>query len=251
MNSKNFETINKNKHAKLKVNSDAGLGHLTYYTNTIILAEEVADVSADAPIIFLKDPATGTFKLSALLGFPGESNLFIDHDENWIGTYLPITLGLEPFGLFTDGLEDERIRLNTNSHYLSTQHGHALFEGDNESGYLKEMRSKLESVIDAAIQTDNFISALVNRGLLTELKLVLKDQNNNCEVIDDLYTINMEEILKLSNDDVINFHRLNYWGAIYGIQQSLKQIKKLLLLKNKNTEDVKYSISIHINSGNI
>jgi hypothetical protein len=46
------------------------------------------------------------------------------------------------------------------------------------------------------------------------------------------------------------FHEMNYWGAIYGIQQSLKQFKKLVQLSNAQKSNSKIKMTIHIDREN-
>lgn len=246
-----FEVINEVQHNDLRVKSHNGCSHLKTLNNSPIFAEEISEIAANFPIVFLKDASTGTFKLSALFGLMPKENLFVNEKGNWTGTYIPVALNIDPFGLVLDAESDEkRITINVNSPCVSKEEGSELFTNQQETPYLTDMRKQLNTIADASIQTDKLIAELVNRNLLTEFKISIDGLSKEPQVIDDLYTINTDEFSYLSNDDVFMFHKMNYWGAIYGIQQSLKQFKKLVQLRNAQTSNNKIKMTIHIDREN-
>jgi hypothetical protein len=246
-----FEVINEAKHKELRVKPNTTCSHLKTVNNSPLFAEEIPEIAANFPIAFLKDASTGMFKLSALFGLMPEENLFVNENGNWTGTYIPVVLNLDPFGLVLDAESDEnRIEINVNSSCVSKEEGNQLFENQQETPYLVDMRKQLNTITDASIQTDKLISELVNRNLLTEFKISIEGLSQEPQVIDDLYTINTDEFSYLSNDDVLMFHEYNYWGAIYGIQQSLKQFKKLVQLRNILHPKSKIKVTIHIDREN-
>ncbi|MFT5851050.1 MAG: hypothetical protein ACI87J_001016 [Colwellia sp.] len=246
-----FEVINEASHNELRVKPHSGCNHLKTVNNSAIFAEEISEVAANFPIAFLKDPSIGTFKLSALFGLMPEENLFVNEKGDWSGTYIPVALNLDPFGLVLGAQSDEkRITINVNSPCVSKAEGEKLFENQQETPYLASMRKQLNTIVDASIQTDKLIAELVNRNLLTEFKISIEGLSEEPQVIDDLYTINTDEFSYLSKEDVFMFHEMNYWGAIYGIQQSLKQFKKLVQLSNAKTSNSKIKITIYIDGEN-
>ena len=246
-----FEVIDEASHNKLRVKSHSGCNHLKAVNNSPIFAEEISEVTANFPIAFLKDVSKGTFKLSALFGLMPDENLFVNEKGDWSGTYIPVALNLDPFGLVLDAQSDaNRITINVNSPYVSKTEGEMLFVNQQESPYLANMREQLNTIVDASIQTDKLIAELVNRNLLTEFKISIEGLSEEPQVIADLYTINTDEFSYLSKEDVIMFHEMNYWGAIYGIQQSLKQFKKLVQLSNAQKSNSKIKMTIHIDREN-
>jgi hypothetical protein len=246
-----FEVINKVSHNELRVKSHSSCNHLKTVNSSAIFAEEIPEVAANFPIAFLKNASTGTFKLSALFGLMPEENLFVNEKDNWTGTYIPVALNIDPFGLVLDAQSDEeRITINVNSPCVSKAEGEKLFEKQQETPYLASMRKQLNTIVDASIQTDKLIAELVNRNLLTEFKISIEGLSKEPKVIDDLYTINTDEFSYLSNEDVVMFHKMNYWGAVYGIQQSLKQFKKLVQLSNEQKPQRKIKLTIHIDREN-
>ena len=246
-----FEVINEIEHNELRVKSHNSCSHLKAVNNSPVFAEEISEVAANFPIAFLKDASTGTFKLSALFGLMPEENLFVNEKDNWTAAYLPVALNLDPFGLVLDAESDEnRITININSSCISKGEGNELFSNQQETSYLLGMRKQLNTIADASIQTDKLIAELVNRNLLTEFKISIEGLSEEPHIIDDLYTINTDEFNYLSKDDVFMFHQMNYWGAIYGIQQSLKQFKKLVQLRNAQPSNNKIRMAIHIDNEN-
>ncbi len=251
MSNINYHSIAEATHADVRINSNIGCAHLATVNSSSILAEEVAEMAGSCPVVFLQDEESGTFQLSVLFAlFPNE-NLFVNQQDNWSGTYIPVALDMEPFAVFAgEENENDRIKIKENSPCLSTTKGDKLFEKGKESAYLTDKRAQLETVIDAAIQTEEFIENLVNRNLISEFAITLEGLPEGSKVIKGLYTINMDEFRYLTNEDVIFFHEMHYWGAVYACQHSMKQFKKLLQLHNERHADNKITLTLHIDREN-
>lgn len=241
-----FEAIDKQIHGNLKVKPINNVNHLNEKSNAIIVAEEIVDILGDAPIVLLKDAQTGVFKLSAIYGLAKDENLFINTEGAWLGNYIPVTFNMEPFGISIGEDKIDRIKINVNSGCISNTEGHTLFDEGQESKYLTNMRQQLESIIDASLQTDNFMRELVNHNLLAEFKVILETEGGEKRELADLYTINTEELAMLSQEDLTQFHKMNYLGPIYGMQQSIKQFRKLVKLHNNRYPTKKVKAAIHI-----
>jgi hypothetical protein len=242
-----FEVINQAEHDELRIKPHSHYAHLKTVNNSPIFAEEIPEVAANLPIVLLKDASAGAFKLLTLFGLIGDENLLVDENNNWTGSYVPVAVNLDPFGLVIDAQsDDKRITLNINSPCISKTEGNKMFENKKETPYLINMRRQLNTIVDASVQTGALIAELVNRNLLTEFKISINGLSNEPQVIHDLYTINTEEFSYLSDEDVVMFHKMNYWGAIYAIQHSMKQFKSLVQLRNKMHPNNKISLEIHI-----
>lgn len=245
--SENYQSITLNKHSETHINMSNDYKHLANYNSSSIVAEEIADVAANFPIVLIKDDSTGRFQLSALYGLEQDENLFVDDNNEWLATYIPTGLNVMPFGLFlSEEDESDRIKIDENSAFISNGKGKKLFENGQPSAFYSSMQEQLHTIIDASAQTEHFIENLVNRNLITELTLVIDGLDDKPQVINDLYTINTDEFSYLSQEDVMLFHELHYWGPIYAIQQSLSQFKKLVQLKNKIDSNNNIKLSVHI-----
>lgn len=239
-----LQSICVDKHSNLRVNLSNDHSHFSSHNSCAIVADEITQSAANFPVAFVKDPESGRFQLSALFGLLPQENLFVGSDNKWLGTYLPTGLSIMPFGVVIgEGAESDWIKIDANSTCLSCDIGQPLFEQGQPSHFYQDMRQQISTLIDASSQTEIFIENLVNRNLLTEMTIVLTDGEGKQQVINDLYTINVDEFAYLTQEDVMLFHRLHYWRAIYAIEQSVHQFKRLSQLKNRQAP---MSLSIHI-----
>lgn len=244
--SEDYQVINAVDHADVCVKTGE-FHYLKKLNNSAVVAEEVADVAAECPIVFLRDEASGKFQLSALFGLKPEENLFVDSQGEWSGTYIPVNFSIKPFGTSGETKDEESVLcIDMNSAKVSKEDGKKLFENGVESRYLIGMRQQLETIIDATIQTEKLTAELVNRNLLTECKLVITGLSEEPQVISDLYTINTAEFSFMSKEDVLMFHEMGYWGAVYGIQHSMRQFKKLVKMRNSQYPDSQIKLAVHI-----
>jgi hypothetical protein len=244
-----YTPLSNETHANLKVNIASTLSHLKSVNNTSVVAEEIAEIAADCPVVLLKNEETGKFQLSALLGLSALENLLIDDEGKWIGTYIPVGLEIAPFGFFIDK-EDEagRLQIDMNSTFLSDTVGKALYENGTESIFLQQMREQLELIHDASVQTEALIENLVNRNLIAALKVVINADGIEQQIIGDLYTINVDEFAYMANEDIVMFHQMGYWGPVYAMKQSLSQFKRLASLKQQQDQKGKVTVLLHIDS---
>ena len=242
----NFQSINNTEHADLCVKDFSDCHHLTNTNYSALVAEEIADMAANCPVVFLKDADSGRFQLSALFGLTPNENLFVNEKGQWLGTYIPVNFNIKPFSTSSaDENSEDWLCIDVNSPNVSKSEGKRLFENNTESAYLSQMRQQLETIIDASVQTEKLTQELVNRNLITEFKLIIEGLTEEPEVIHDLYTINVDEFSYLTSEDVFMFHEMNYWGPIYAIQHSMKQFKKLVQLRNARYAKSKIKLTLH------
>ncbi|WP_440873665.1 SapC family protein [Thalassotalea sp. PLHSN55] len=247
MSNENYQSICATAHADMRIKANVGCTHLAALNNSAVLAEEVAEMSGSCPVVFLQNEEAGSFQLSALFALLPDENLFIDKQGNWTGTYIPVGLNLDPFAVFVGAeKESDRMKIRKDSSRLSTSEGEKLFENGQESAYLTDIKAQLETVIDASVQTERFIQNLVNRNLLSQFAIKIEGLPEGPKVINGLYTINTDEFAYLTNEDVLMFHEMHYWGPIYAIQHSMKQFKKLVQLHNIRHPGVKIKLTLHI-----
>ena len=174
----------------------------------------------------------------------------VNEQGQWTSPYVPVGLNMAAFGVFgSEENEKDRVKIEPNSPFLSTTEGKPLFDGKDESAFLKDMRAQLETVIDASMQTSTFIESLVNRNLICEFGLTIESLENSDgkpKIIKGLYTINSDEFPYLAAEDVQMFHEMGYWGPIYAIKHSMNQFKKLVQLHNEKHSSEKIKLNVHV-----
>jgi len=243
----NHQSICATTHADVRIKTKVDCAHLVTLNSSSLVAEEIAEMAGCCPVVFLQDEDAGSFQLSALFALLPDENLFVNQQGSWTETYIPVGLNMDPFSVFVGAEnENDRIKIRASSPCISKTDGEKLFENGQESAYLTDMRAQLETVIDASIQTEKFIQNLVNRNLIAEFGLTIEGLPDGPKVIKGLYTINIDEFAYLTNEDVLMFHEMHYWGPIYAIQHSMKKFKKLVQLHNARHPHTKVKLTLHI-----
>jgi len=241
-----YQAISPDEHGELGVVTGSGFGHVAHMSRVGVVAEEVTEVVADCPVVFLRDAESDRYRLSALLGLTGDENLFVDSDGRWLGTQVPVGIRMLPFGmLLGGGDESQRFRIDVNSPLITRNGGQPLFEGGDSSVFLQKRRGFLEALIDSTVQTELFIEKLVDRNLLKEFMISIEGISDKPQAIRDLYTIDVDVFEKMSEEDVLEFHEFHYLGVVYAIQQSLTQFRRLIQLRNSRYPDQTVSVTVH------
>lgn len=243
----NFKPISDQLDPELRVVTRAGFKHLKHFNNAALTGEEVVAAAANFPVVFLQDEETGRFELAALLGLEADENLFVDAAGQWQGTHLPKSLSALPFAAFPSReKESERIQIDIDSPIVSRSQGELLFKNGEETSFLKARRQYIEMVTDSHLQTESMVEELVNRNLMAEFLLQIQDGGGEPRIIRGLYTINMDEFSYLTDADILSFHKLNYWGPIYAIQQSVTQFRRLVQMRDRIRPGNKTKLTIHL-----
>ena len=60
-----YQSISAEAHGDLRIKSNVGYRHLAQMNNSLILAEEIAEIASSLPVVFLQDEDAGRFQLSA------------------------------------------------------------------------------------------------------------------------------------------------------------------------------------------
>ena len=243
---RNLIRLNPDEHASLKVQVPSDYRHLAETNSSAIVVEEVSDVACNFPIAFLRDEESGSFHLNALLGLYAGQNLFTDKTGEWTATYLPSGMSLLPFSFFVEPDVDDQLTLDVGSDLVSEEEGVSLFESGEPSQFLSRIREQVSKTVDGYLQTQHFTDLLINMNLLCEFSVELGSGGGEKTVIGDLYTINTAEFAFLSDEDILEFHKLNYWNAIYLIMHSLKQFKHMQGLHNRANKDQQIDLAINL-----
>ena len=92
----NIELLDNVTHKDLKVitQNSAKLGDNN--NDAMIFANEFVEIQREYPIFLRKDPETGQFYASAMLGLEQNENLFL-HNDRWMARYIPAVVARGPF----------------------------------------------------------------------------------------------------------------------------------------------------------
>ncbi len=236
----NYQHLNNKSHQDIKVQTkhsallgDAIASSLTFPT-------EFGDVHSEYPILFRKDPQTGEFCSIAVFGFEQGENLFLQH-EKWLANYVPAAVKKGPFLIGFQNqtaqggkAEEAVINIDMDNPRVSKNDGEAIFHIDGSpTTYTEEMNSLLHT-INQGIEFSKAMFAALNEYELIEPVTVDIELNNGQKLqLQDNYTIHEEKLANLDGKALENLNKAGFLQAAFLVVASLRNIKKLVELKNK------------------
>lgn len=194
---------------------------------------EIGDAAADYPLAFLKDAASGQFRLVAVFGLAAGTNSFL-HGDFWQAVYLPEEIVAAPFSIA--GAAGE-LCINEASARVSTDTGDALFTADgNEAPVLQQIRTTLGRLEQGRTAADQLIAALVVLKLIRPISVTVQFNTGPTEVIQGLYTPSPVQLRAIEPAALLDLHNRDFLAPTYTILQSLSQFNRIRQLHNLRSE---------------
>ncbi|MDP2559531.1 SapC family protein [Psychrobium sp. 1_MG-2023] len=226
--------LNAQLHKELKIQEKHHYPHTKGQHILPVLVHEFAEASAEMPVVFVKNTETGQFQPVVILGFQSGENVFCS-DEQWLINYVPAIATHYPFALvasednpqqFQLGIKDvEVLAKNTEGELLFDQNG-------AETAYLEKRKNTLGQYYENSLITEGFVKLLADKDLLEEQTLSLTLKGDKIDM-NGIYLVNQEKLQSLPAEDFLLLRSKNYLLPIYSHINSLRQIQKLVALKQK------------------
>lgn len=220
--------LNKDIHAKTKVDVEQAFVHIQNEHFVPVAAHEFSRLGSEVPVVFLKNPTTEAFEAIAMLSFKQGSNLMIK-DGKWQGFYVPKAFRNFPLGLVhhPDNPEQVFIGLVTNSPMVSEERGVALFTEEGEqSDFLKHRTEAMGEFIRQMEQTKLFNSTLAAFDLLVPQTLSI-DLNGTKQELSGFYVVDEAKLNALDAEKFADLRQRGMLAAIYAHLMSLQQVQRL------------------------
>lgn len=233
-----IELLNNKKHKELRLRqhlltSECELG------STMIMPNEFVSVQREYPILFRKDPETGKFYPSAMLGFSQHENLFFSNNH-WRSSYVPLILRRGPFLI---GFQDQQressfgkvpvIYVNVDDDRISTTDGEPVFAEDGErSDLMRSISQVLMDIHQGCEENKKMITVFSDLNLIEPVNLNVNLDNGEHIKVPGIYTINNETLTALRGHDLEKLHVSGFLRYAYCIVNSLDNFKHLIALKN-------------------
>jgi hypothetical protein len=225
--------LDPSKHQQLRVLAHSNFKHAANNQVAALTADEFGGAASSYPVVLIKDQQSGQFRSVALLGLKPNQNLFYSQSD-WHGIYMPSSVLREPFMLGPDPNKDKTLTvyLDEDSVYVSKEQGEPLFDSQGETGFLKGVQRNLADNFQNEIATQTLINELIKHGLVQELSIQIKDQQNATSGLKGLYSISETALRELPKDVQYEWHEKNYFLPIHAMLISLNQFKRLIKLNN-------------------
>jgi hypothetical protein len=231
--------LNNNVHRDLRVITDRGAEYGENVHIIPVIADELPSLVLEYPACLMKNPDTGQFEMTALLGFEAGENLFLD-DQGWNAVYIPIHVRRQPFlvGFSTDekgqrGRGSGVIYIDQDSPRVQRDKGEALFDDNgNNTPFLDQVGNMLTGLIRGIESTKTFTEVLAEHDLIESAEVSITFANGEQRRYDGLYTINREKLNEMRGESLEMFHERGYLQACLLLMASMGNMAKLLRLKN-------------------
>jgi hypothetical protein len=183
-------------------------------TNAIpILIDEFPMAAAYFPIVF----AAGSQPIpAAVVGLKNDSNLFVDEHGQWRdGVYLPGYVRRYPFILMDDPAQKQFVLcIDEESDMLGTERGEAVYDGNEPSGFTRSAMEFCAALRQQGDATDEFVSALVEFDMLTEMSAAMDIPGGKLQ-LSGFLTIDPKKFDKLPNKAFLKWREKGWIGLIY------------------------------------
>lgn len=244
-----METVDKNRHAKLRVKQNPDFGHAKTFNIAAVSMSELTACAANYPIVFVQNPDNQQYRPVAMLGLrPGENSYY--NENGWDTTYVPMMIQRHPFLIGFDDREEDSNTLTTcldrNSTLFSEDEGIAMFsEAGEETDYLRSRMNLLSAIFEGEKITEKFTQKVAELDLLMPLELLLQPQDGEPRKVAGMFTIDERKMRALTAEQITELHKLDFLPACYIIMASLFQLHELMRLRNlKSGELCNYRIEL-------
>lgn len=195
--------------------------------------------SVNTLFYFWKDPETGQFYASAMLGFSRYENLFFK-DGCWRSTYVPQILRRGPFLIGFQHPPREAgagkvpvIYVDVDDNRISTTEGEPVFAEDGErSALMRSISQVLMEIHQGCEESKKMITAFSELNLIEPVNLSVSLKNGEQINLTGVYTVNNETLSMLRGQNLEKLHRSGFLHYAYCIVNSLDNFKHLITLKN-------------------
>ncbi|MBJ7264155.1 MAG: SapC family protein [Burkholderiaceae bacterium] len=227
--------LNRYRHRDLKLDKPSnGRFEFARHTNSVLLAAtELAEAGRDYPVVFVgKD--SSEFTLAALVGLRDQENVFVDETGQWqVGRYLPAFVRRYPFVL-AEGEDGSDLTVCVDESYsglTKKKTGQALFDADGkETQVLRTAIDFLQLFHLEMHRTRAFAARLAKLELLLP-KTVRIERAGKQEVLDGLFVVDEERLVKLPDAELLALIREGFMPWIYAHLLSLGNLERLAALQ--------------------
>lgn len=228
-----MKALNASEHKNVKIKKELHIEGTRNQQVLPLLVHEFAKAGSAMPVIFIR-PSEEDQKVvqpAALLGLKPEENLFYNEGK-WVGDYLPAVVTHHPFAMVPTQGEENRLQMliNESSPLVNEEEGDALFEGEEQSEYLKKRMETLSNYFGSMQITREFCDYLVEKELLIEQTLTVEINGEKVQ-LNGLLLVDEKKLNELSDEEYLELRKRGYLGPIFAHLGSLHHANKLAKLR--------------------
>lgn len=204
-----------------------------------VIADEMVRLVLEYAVCLIKDPETGQFNLSVLLGFEPGENLYLNGDQ-WDASYVPLHVRRQPFmvgyasATAGDGEPGQAVvTVDLDSKRVQQSEGELLFREDgSNTPFLDDINKLLAALMSGIDSTKAFIDALADNDLIEAAQIKITFADGEQKSYDGIYTVNDEKLAELKGDALQDMHARGFLQASSLLMVSLGHVTNLISRKN-------------------
>lgn len=236
-----IETVDKNRHANLRVKVDPNYEHAKLSNLAGISVTELGACASNYPVVFIQNPETKNYRLMVLMGLTPGENVYYSN-EGWDSTFVPLNVQVYPFLIGFDDRNEASGQFATcidrRSPLVGTTDGIALFKSDGEeTDFLKAQYGLLNDIFESEKVFSEFGERLQELDLLTPLELILHPEGGEPRRITGMFTIDQRKMKQLTSEQVLEMHKSELLPFCYLVMSSVFQCHRLIQLRNRKTSE--------------
>ena len=240
MKSAKFALLTTNEHLALKLNPINNYSFAKNNHLVSVVLHELPKMSANYPVVFVKNQDTGKFMPMALLGLEPNNNLFVSESGVWLpGTYIPAAFRRYPFALTRTDAETMALCIDMQSDCFSESEGIALFNAQGQaSEELEKIKGFIFELFQSELLAESFCERLVELDLLVPNGFKVQGPDG-VKHYDGSFIVDEQRLATLKEDDFMSLRQSGYLPAIYAHLISLLQVDKFGALRaSESNQDV-------------
>lgn len=238
----NRAVLNNVEHKDLKVDARHAEKYGDNVNCALAFSTEFGELQKEYPILFRKDPESGTTLAHVILGFDRDENLFLD-DAGWTGNYVPAILDRGPFLIGfqnqeVDGTSRQEpvIHIDMDDPRVGVDDGQAVFlPFGGDSPYLEKVMRTLQVIHQGATLDKTLFPLLESMNLLQPVSIEVTLSNVEQVNLNDYHSINAERLSQLDGESLEKLHGQGALSLAFFALSSLTNIQRLIALKNKKS----------------
>jgi hypothetical protein len=205
-----------------------------------VVPTEFFHLSAFYPVLFAGSPDARGYNLVAVLGMEPGENLFLE-GNNWDAGYIPLSIRRQPFLLQSQTIKEEDgttatvpiLAIDMDSPRVSKTDGEAMFTEEGEATeWFKAMNNRMAQLLRGSELGREFIRKLDVMELIEPLQMAVRLGDGSARRFEGLHTISETRLRELSEQDVLELHKLGYLDYIYSMRVSVAQFGALAKRKS-------------------
>ena len=236
-NPANLQTVDFNRHGKLKVKPHPGFAHARDRNIVAVSVSELGLASSNFPIVLARNPNDQRYLLMAMLGLKSGENVYFG-EEFWESTYVPLSVQRHPFIVGLDDRVEDANQLatciETDSACLGETEGLALFNADgSESELLRSANQLLRIMFEGGRFTEEFVEKLEELNMIVPLGIDLQTRSGEVKRITGLYSLDEKRLKALTGEQLKDLQNRDFLAPIHLILVSLHQLNQMIRLRNR------------------